>query len=296
LENRRIKLHFKKELYNHKDNNYDILYIINGFYKYLFYEYFNIFDDILTICNGIKINSSILILKSTIMNNFRNSSTQNYEILNKYNIIILMKALFFFGDISKDFSEKEIKDYVKFFDGNIKITKEVKKLIKDLNDIKSLINHLSKIINYIPFFNIFINGKFARILMTDYKENHNKKYSSINYFNKKIKIFNIFLDDYLINKKYKKILETIISNNATINILNNDHKFEIFNDKVNEIYKKLSEKKIKTIYNNIDNNKIFLDNKSMQTLFTKFIKTNKELGKQSSTIFERYTDKNIEKI
>lgn len=303
LDNRRIKAHFSKDLYNHLDNNYDSLYIIYGHYKVLFHEYFVLLNNILELTNSDKIKYSILIFTKHIKTESKSSDISDFTILNKYEIIIIIKSLFFFRDINKDLTKKDIVNFVEFFNGNPDLinTQVIQHLISKMNIIRNIIKNINNLMSYIPFFDIYINGKFANIIMTDYKNKNDKKYTTLQYFDNKIDKYNNFLLKFSnLKKNDDKLLlyiKKFINEHTNITFEKIEDKVILLLDNINKIYKSLKDinKEINKNYNKISNSELYLNNEIIEKTFKNF-KLKKKINKNSSKVNNIYSDKNISKI
>jgi hypothetical protein len=298
LENKKIKHYFKNDIYNHLDNNYDSLYVLNGYYKVLFTKYFSLFDTLLIITNCTKIADSILILKGHKKDSINNDNKIILESLNRNDIIILLKCLFFFRDLNNDLTKDDINNFVLFFDGDIDLVnnEEIKTILYKMNIIRKIINKMNNILNYITFFHIYINDKYAHIIMKDYSKNkdNNKSYTTLEYFNKKIDRYNNLLNDKISNKEILiEYVNNIIKNIKDISYDKIEGKVLLLLESVYNIYDNMTHKQIIKTYNAIKNDELFLNNEIMNNAFDIY-KSKGTLNK--SKINEIYSDKNIKKI
>lgn len=303
LDNRRIIAHFSKDLYNHLDNNYDSLYVIHGHYKVLFHEYFVLLNQILELTQSDKIKYSILIFTKHIKTNSKSGDISDFTILNKYEMIIIIKSLFFFRDINKDLTKQDIIDFIEFFNGDIEILNhnEIKQYLYKMNIIRNIIKNMNNLMSYIPFFDIYINGKFANIIINDYKSKNDKKYTTLKYFDNKIDKYNNFLLKFSnLKKNDDKLLlyiKKFINEHTNITFEKIEDKVILLLDNINKIYKSLKDinKEINKNYNKISNSELYLNNEIIEKTFKNF-KLKKKINKNSSKVNNIYSDKNISKI
>lgn len=295
LENKRITTYFSKDLYNHLDNNYDILYVIYGYYKFIFIEYFDILDKILDITNSKKINHSILIIKKNIKKDYKSGSEElsDFSNLNKYEIILIIKCLFFFRNIKEKLILNDLYEIIDFFNGNKKlINNEVLKYMDELNNLRNIINKMSNLIDYTVFFDIFLNGKYRNIIMTDYKNSKNKKYTVLNYIDDKINKYNNILkiiDDHT-NIIYKYIMKLLEKENNIIS-LENEIEINKLLVYIKNVYNSLNNKNINKVYKKIRNDNIYIDKYIMTNTFDMFITND-----NNKNVNEIFSDKNINKL
>lgn len=270
IENTRIKTKFKYSLYNHLDNNYDSFHILSGLYRLIFQKYFNLLNDIISESGGKILKETFLSLERKIRIESNNDSYNNIINLNKKIDIVIFKIMYLIKDIERKYTEDDLKQLILFTNGNIKNIIDIKDKLKMINKYRDIIRLFSNHINYLPFIYIYLNDKYATIMMNDYEEHENNTNYTILYYiqNKVEDILNIkqfitynseeyindilnYLDYTLTNYKEKLKKEFI----EIYKVVYND----ILNIKINNI-------------TNISNKKMYIDSKENLKIFDIFLK------------------------